>query len=120
MLQLPDTNLLLDAMLLGVTDEVYIIDASSKQLIYVSESALKHTGYNLESLKEYDLDSILGLSPHVLQRHLDRHRNHAYFVELQQNQMPIIGNIRHNNLRLMVLASGKQEFILIIKNDIED
>jgi signal transduction histidine kinase len=104
-------------MLLGVTDEVYILDASSMQLVYVNDSVLKDTGYNLENLKAYDLENLLGLNPQVLQEHLDSHRNHTYFVELQQNLTPIIGNIKHNKLRLMVLVSGMHEFILIIKND---
>ncbi len=117
MLQLPDTCLLLDALLLGVTDEVYLIDTSSMQLVYVSESVLKDTGYDLDGLNQHSLESLLGVSQQTLQGHADNHRHHTYFVELLQNQDPIIGNIEHNQLRIMILQSGQQEFILIIKND---
>lgn len=117
MLQLPDTSLLLDALLLGVTDEVYLLDVSSMELVYVSESVLKGTGYNLEGLKEHRLEDILGVNQQIVQAHLESHRHHSYFVELLQDQTTLIGNIKHNKLRVMVLQSGQQEFILIIKND---
>jgi two-component system sensor histidine kinase UhpB len=118
--QLPDTSLLLDSLLLGVTDEVYVLDISSMQLVYVSDSALKDTAYDLESLAEHSLDSLLGVSESVLKSHAESHRHHSYFVEILQVQAPIIGNIKHNKLRLMVLESAKKVFILIIKNDVTE
>ncbi len=117
MFQLPDTSLLLDALLLGVTDEVYVLNTSAMQLVYVSDSAFNDAAYDLESLKEHDLDSLLGVSESMLKSHVESHRHHSYFVEIFQEQTPIIGNIKHNKLRLMVLKSAKQAFILIIKND---
>lgn len=117
LLQLPDTSSLLDALLLGVTDEVYLVNVPTMQLVYVNESVLKDTGYDLEGLKELNTESILGIDEQSLQRYVENHRHHSYFVELLQDQTPIIGNINHNKLRLMVLQSGQQEFILIIKND---
>ncbi|ADI29346.1 sensor histidine kinase [Methylotenera versatilis] len=120
MSQLPDTSLLLDALLLGVTDEVYVLNISSMQLVYVSDSALKDTAYDLESLAEHSLDSLLGVSESVLKSHAESHRHHSYFVEILQEQAPIIGNIKHNKLRLMVLESAKKIFILIIKNDVTE
>jgi signal transduction histidine kinase len=87
------------------------------QLVYVSESVLKDTGYDLEGLKEHSLESLLGVNEKTLKSHAESHRHHSYFVELLQEQTPIIGNIKHNKLRLMVLESAKRVFILIIKND---
>ena len=120
MSQLPDTSLLLDALLLGVTDEVYVLNVSTMQLVYVSESAIKDTGYDLEGLKEHSLESLLGVSEKILKSHAESHRHHSYFVELLQEQTPIIGNIKHNKLRLMVLESAKRVSILIIKNDVTE
>ena len=116
--QFPDTSLILDALLLGVSDEVYLIDTSSMQLTYVSESVLKDSIYDLTCLKEHSLESLLGISQDVLQSHIESHRGHSYFVEVLQDQSPLIGNIDHNQLRVMVLQSNQQEFVLIIKNDI--
>lgn len=114
---MPDISMLLDALLLGVTDEVYVLNMSAMQLVYVSESALKNTGYDLDGLKELHLESLLGISEKVLKSHAESHRHHSYFIELLQDQTPIIGNIKHNKLRLMVLESAKKVYILIIKND---
>ncbi len=114
---MPETSLLLDALLLGVTDEVYVLNITSMQLVYTSESALKNTGYDLEGLQEQSLESLLGISEKVLKAHAESHRHHSYFVELLQTQTPVISNIKHNKLRLMVLESAKKVFILIIKND---
>jgi signal transduction histidine kinase len=115
---LPDARLILDALLLGVTDEVYLIDATSMQLIYVSDSALKNTGYKLDDIKNHQLESLLGVSQQTLHAHLENHRDHLYFIALPQEQSAIIGNINHDQLRVKILQSGKQEFILIVKNDL--
>jgi two-component system, NarL family, sensor histidine kinase UhpB len=115
---LPDTGLILDALLLGVTDEVYLIDSASMQLNYVSESALKDTGYNLENIREHNLENLLGVSQQTLQAHVENHRGHMYFIVLPQNQAAILGNIDHDQLRVKILQSDKQEFILIVKNDL--
>lgn len=117
MLQLPDTSALLDALLLGVTDEVYLIHVADMQVVYVNDSVLRETGYDLEGLKGLNSESILGIDEQTLQRYVENHRHHSYFVEFLQDQTPIVGNIKHNKLRLMVLQSGQEEFILAIKND---
>ena len=117
MLQLPDTALLLDALLLGVTDEVYILNVKTMRFVYVSTSALKDTGYDLDSLKDHRLIDIIGISEEALNTYVESHRHHSYFVELQQEQATIISNIKHHNLRTMVLESAEQLFVVMIKND---
>ena len=120
MLQLPDTALLLDALLLGVTDEVYILNVKTMRFVYVSTSALKDTGYDLDSLKDHRLIDIIGISEEALNNYVESHRHHSYFVELQQEQATIISNIKHHNLRTMVLESAEQLFVVMIKNDDAD
>ncbi len=115
--QLPNANIILDALLLGGLDEVYLIDAGSMRLVYVSESALKNTDYGRDSLDQLDLDQLFGLSQQTLQSHLDNHRAHSYFIEVEQNQPPLIGHTAHAQLRIMILQSNQQEYILIIKNN---
>ena len=120
MLQLPDTALLLDALLLGVTDEVYILNVKTMRFVYVSTSALKDTGYDLDSLKDHRLIDIIGISEEALNTYVESHRHHSYFVELQQEQATIISKIKHHNLRTMVLESAEQLFVVMIKNDDAD
>ncbi|MDI1308082.1 MAG: histidine kinase [Methylotenera sp.] len=114
---LPDTSLLLDALLLGVTEEVYVLNVSSMQLVYVSDSALKNTAFDIDSLKEHDLISLFGVSESTLKSHAQSHRHHSYFVELLQEHVSMIGKLQQNKLRLKVLQSAQQDFMLIIKND---
>ncbi|MEI8362713.1 MAG: histidine kinase [Betaproteobacteria bacterium] len=112
---LPHISPLLDALLLEVSNEVYILDTSSMQLVYVSDSALKDTGYDRDSVKQHSVESLLGLSQQALQ---DCVVNHSpFFLDLPQDQAPLIGNIKSRQLRMMVMQSGRQEFALMIKSD---
>ncbi|HSH71480.1 MAG TPA: histidine kinase [Methylophilaceae bacterium] len=117
MSQLPDSRLLLEAMMMGISDEVYLIDAASMQLVRASDSVLKNTGCNLEGLKELSLDSLLGVSKQTLHVHVSCHRDQTHFVELLQDQAPLTGIINNDQLMVMLLSSGGHEFILIIKSD---
>ncbi len=117
MLALPESWLLLDAMMLGVTDEVYLVDANALTLAYAGQNVLKNTGFDLEDLKQQSLDSLLGISQKALQLHLDEHPHHTSFIRLLQDGLPTIGNTSHNQLRVMTMISYQQEFMLIIKNN---
>jgi two-component system, NarL family, sensor histidine kinase UhpB len=117
LLALPDSWLLLDAMMLGVSDELYLIDATTLTLVYASKSALKNTGYELEDLKQQDLENLLGVSRQALQAHIASHPHHTHFIRLLQDQPQLIGNVGHDQLRVMTMSSNQQEFILIIKNN---
>ncbi len=116
MLALPDSWLLLDAMMLGVTDEVYLIDANTLALVYAGKSALKNTGCELEVLKQQNLENLLGISMQSLQKHIDENPHHTFFIRLLQDNPPRIGNVEHNQLRVMTMLSCQQEFLLIIKS----
>lgn len=117
MLALPESWLLLDAMMLGVSDEVYLVDANALTLAYAGQNVLKNTGFDLEDLKQKSLASLLGVSPKALQGHLDEHSHHTSFIRLFQDSRPTIGNTSHDQLRVMTMISCQQEFMLIIKNN---
>ena len=118
MLPLVDNHLFLKAMMLGVSDEVYLIDASSMQLVNVSESVLKNSGADLESFKQQSLDSLLGVSQQTLQEHTDRIGNQAHFIEMSLEQAPIITESGHVQLRAIHLRADEKEYILVIKSDL--
>lgn len=115
---IPNSRLLLNALKRGVSDEVYLIDASSMQLVYVSESVLKNRGCDMDSLKQMSLDGLLGVSQQTLQGHVSCNRHQTHFIELLPDLAPSSGNINNDPLRVMLMQSGQQEFILIIKNDV--
>ena len=51
MFPIADAQLFLKAMMLGVSDEVYLIDASTMQMVYMSESAREKTGLDIDNFK---------------------------------------------------------------------
>jgi len=112
-----DSRLLLNALKRGVSDEVYLIDAPSMQLVCTSESVLKNRGCDLQGLKRLSLDSLLGVSQQTLHEHVSCHRHQTHFVELLQDPALSSGNINNDPLRVMLIQSGQQEFILVIKKD---
>jgi signal transduction histidine kinase len=104
--------------MLGVSDEVYLIDASTMQLEYVSESALKNSGHDLAGFKQQSIDSLLGVSQQALQRHVNSNRSQAQYIEISLDQEPIIGKIGNFQLRVMLIQADEKEYILVVKNDL--
>jgi len=103
--------------MLGVSDEIYLIDASTLELVHASESVMKNSGCNLEGLKQHSLDSLLGVSQQTLQIHVSCHRDQTHFIDLLPDQAPFSSNINNDQLRVMLMQSGDEEYVLIIKND---
>ncbi|MGB7815716.1 MAG: histidine kinase [Methylotenera sp.] len=118
MLPLVDNQLFLKAMMLGISDEVYLIDASSMQLVNMSESALKNSGTDLESFKQQSLEDSLGVSQQAFQEHIDRIGNQTHFIEMSLNQAPIISKTGDFQLRVIHMRADEKEYILVIKNDL--
>lgn len=96
---------LLDAIMIGVPDEVYVIDAISMRFDYANINALKNTGYSLDTLKHQDLYAVLGVDQAILQTHLSLYRHHAEFTQL----------LGYPELRAMVLLLSQKELIVVIK-----
>ena len=82
MFPIADAQLFLKAMMLGVSDEVYLIDASTMQMVYMSESAREKTGLDIDSFKRESIDNMLGVSKKVLETQVKHSRNQAHFVEM--------------------------------------
>ncbi len=118
MIPLIDNQLFLKAMMLGVSDEVYLIDASSMQLVNASESALKNSGSDLESFKQQSLEGLLGVGQQTLQDHTDRIGNQTHFIEMSLDQEPIISKTGDFQLRVIHMRADEKEYILVIKNDL--
>jgi two-component system sensor histidine kinase UhpB len=118
MLPLVDAKLFLNAMMLGASDEVYLVDASTMQIVYMSENAQKNTGYSLESLNKRSIDGLLGVSQQELQTQAEQSRSQAHFIEMYLDQSPVISNSKEFQLRVMLLKADKKEYVLVIKSDI--
>jgi signal transduction histidine kinase len=83
----------------------------------VSESALKNSGTDIESLKQLPFEGLLGVSQHVLKEHADRAGRQAHFIEMSLDQEPIITKTGDYQLRVLLVHADEQEYILVIKND---
>ena len=118
MFPIADAQLFLKAMMLGVSDEVYLIDASTMQMVYMSESAREKTGLDIDSFKRESIDSMLGVSKKVLETQVKHSRSQAHFVEMSLDHGSVIGSADNYQLRVMLMQLGEKEYVLIIKNDL--
>lgn len=117
LISLSDSAQLLGAMMLGVSDEVYVVDVMTMQFVYASESALKNTGYGLDTLKQQSLLNVLGVSVQTLQAHVDSQKHQqAVFIRLMQDSAPVFGDVGHDYLKAMVIQPDQKELVVIIKN----
>ncbi len=107
---------LLDAVMLGVSDEVYLVDVASMKIVHVSESVTKNTSHNLIDLNKQGLLNVLGVDDTILQAHFNTFHQHTDFMRLIQDQIPTVGHIGHDHLRVKVMQSDKQSLFVIIKN----
>lgn len=117
-----ECKLLAEAMLLGVSDEVFLLDAATLQILNASQSVLHHVNCDLAGLRELSLDALLGVSQQTLRSHIALHHHQPQFVELMQDQAPLAGIISNDQLRVMHLQSTDhegqvREFVLVVKND---
>lgn len=114
-------RLLAEAMLLGVSDEVFLLDATTLQILEASHSVYSNLGCDLTGLRELSLDALLGVSQQTLKAHIAQHRHQSQFVELMQDQAPLAGIISNDQLRVLHLQSADeekpQELVLVVKND---
>jgi len=118
LLPIVDVQFFITNMMLAASDEVYLIDAATMQLVYVSENALLNSGFDLEGAKQQKLDGLLGMSQQALQRHVENNLKPGQVVEVSQNQEPISTKAGDFQLRVMLMQADGKEYILVIKNEI--
>lgn len=118
MFPVADAQLFLKAMMLGASDEVYLLDASSMKLVYVSENAQKNLGQDLANFKPKNIDGLLGVSKEALQEHAKHSKNQANIIEVTLEQDPAVIKTDDYQLRVMLLQTNQKEYILVIKNDL--
>jgi len=115
LLPMVDIQLCIKSLMLASTDEVYLIDAKTMQLVYVSETAQQNTGYDLKKAKLQKLDNLLGVTEKALQTHIKKSKVSEY-VEITQNQTPVISVAGDFQLRTMLLQTEDTEYVLVIKS----
>ena len=115
LLPMVDIQLCIKNLMLASSDEVYLIDAKTMQLAYVSETAQKNTGYDLQAAKQQKLDNLLGVTKQSLQTHIKRNLSPTQYVEITQDQTHMSGIVGDFQLRTMLLQADDTEYVLVIK-----
>jgi signal transduction histidine kinase len=115
LLPMVDIQLCIKSLMLAFSDEIYLIDAKTMQLVYVSELAQKNTGFDLKAAKQQKLDHLLGVSQKALQTHIKTNLSVSEYIEIKQNQTPISGLAGDFQLRTMLLQTEYTEYVLVIK-----
>lgn len=110
-----DQRMLLDALLRGVSDEVYVFDAASMQLLVTSASVLANSQQSLAALQQLPLESLVGISQHELRRYTAEHITSLEFFSLLPDQAAATLLSERKSLRCMTIASATQTLLLILK-----
>jgi two-component system sensor histidine kinase UhpB len=112
---LPNNSLLLDALMLGMSDEVYVLDTVSMQLIAVSASVLSSRQQGLNELQLLPLDSLLGISKEELRRNVaEHHAPTPFVVSLPDLATPPI-SLESRPLRTMTIQKIAQTLLVMLK-----
>jgi signal transduction histidine kinase len=132
---LSDHSLLLDALLLGVSDEVYVLDAASMQLLATSASVLAHRQQSLAVLQQLPVESLVGVSLHELRAYSAEHSSTMQIARsrpepgllsildkqtlneqtLNEHTLDEHTLDEHKLLRIMTMPSPAQSLLLIFK-----
>jgi len=107
---------LFNVMLLGVSDEVFLIDAKSMHVVAASDSALSYLGCTLTQLQSYPLKALLGIEQAVLQERLDTyHASPDLFTQQRKiNDQHYI--YQDDRLKVLLARFNQHEFIVATKN----
>jgi two-component system sensor histidine kinase UhpB len=112
---LPDNSLLLDALMLGVTDEVYVLNAATMQLHAVSASVLANRQQDLEALQQLSLNNLLGICESALRAYTAQTSALIQFVSLLPDLTLSAASTEAKPLRVMSVQSAAQAYLVLLK-----
>lgn len=113
-----DYQSLFDALMHGVTDEIYLIDVHVSKIVHVSQSVLQHTGHSVEQIGAHGLLAVLGMTQHTFSNYVDKQLDFKNFVVLKQEFTPSNPYRSHAQMRAILITLHQNDYVLIIKSDI--
>jgi len=108
-------NPFIQALMSDVSDEVYLIDASSMRLVDVSAKVFKRKAANLSELQRMGFQELIGVNEQALTELVHAH---APLSECQDNPKKITINPSHPEsieLVLMLIHANHQSYLMAIK-----
>jgi two-component system, NarL family, sensor histidine kinase UhpB len=111
-----DINPLFDALMLGISEEAFLIDAKSMRLLAASDSAISVADIGLQGMQKIDLHMLLGVNEDTLSAFM---ASQAYLSKLanpenKSSTKPNFFQLNHLNLALINIANC--QYLLAVKN----
>jgi two-component system, NarL family, sensor histidine kinase UhpB len=112
--QQSERDFFFDALMQGVSDEVFLLDAETMHLMDVSESVCKVFDAELSALKEKDLETLLSVTKEDLDAFVSSHQVMVKLVS--PNKQNEIHFYRLQNLNIALAEVHNKACLFVIKN----
>lgn len=110
--------------MLGISDEAFILDATSLQLIAASDSACRRLNCTLAAMQKKDMQTVLGTSQGELAAFVSSHQlisqltNSTKKSKSTKKQLNKVNFIALANLNLALIHVGKLQYLFAIKGGV--
>jgi len=84
LLALVESQLILKSLTLAPTDEIYVLDATTLNLLYASDEAQKRIGNDELMIQPEQLEAILGVSSKTLVTYVNQQRDKKSTVRIER------------------------------------
>lgn len=113
MTQQSDKDFFFDALMQGVSDEVFLLDAETMHLVNASANVCKTLGLKLPALQDMDLETLLGVTKEDIVAFVSSHQVMSKLVRpsLQSN----IHFYRLQHLNIALIDVDKKAYLLAVK-----
>ncbi len=109
-------NPFFQALMSGVSDEVYLIDATSMRLVDVSARVYKHKSTNLSALQGAGLQQLLGVNEQTLTEILNNHLESAEHSADNSQKVAVNHQYPHLvELIVMLIYADDKHYMMAIK-----
>lgn len=110
-----DKIVFFDAVMQGISEQAFLLDATSMQLVNASESVCKHFNATLPALQVMRLESILGVSKEDLFAFVSSHQVMSKLVSQGKQSNLHFYHCQHLNIAL--IEAGAKSYLFAIKHN---
>lgn len=103
-------------MTLDVSDEVFLIDALSMQVISANKSVAEHFVCDVDKLDIYDLKTLLGIDQSVLIEYLNNHRQTANLFTIGKKIDEQSYIYQDDRLKVLLVRINQQDYLIATKS----
>ncbi len=107
-----EKNVLFEALMQGVSDEVFVLDVATMHLVNVSKSVLQSFDGNLSELQQKKLDTVLGVTKEDLVAFASSHQVMSKLVSPNKSNDIRFYNLQHLNISLIEIDQAAYLFAI--------